>query len=173
MKIEFDSYALEYLKITPVVACLAVLLDSGVELPDSCINELRKANIMVGNNVSKVALFRLQGKITYDVVDDTIFNELLAEYPKFDNSRPLHDTSEKVKAKYLRRMQNDLELHNKVLEAIRREIKHRHIRFMKGEFVEAWKSLSKYIETEGWNRYLEELPPDKITLGTGYGEQEL
>lgn len=172
MTITFDSAAAEQLKIPPDLAVAIVLYDYGVELSPGIVNELRKLGVLIGGNISKVILDRLNGTITIPNSSQE-FEELLAQYPEFDHLRPLHDTSEKVKGRYLRKVFAVPGLHKAVLEAIDREKQSRHLRLARGEFVEAWKSLSKYVETEGWNKYMKELPEDRLSTGTGYGEREL
>lgn len=173
MTIKFNSDAAEQLGISLDQAVCIVLYDHGIELSPSMMSSLQNDGILLGNHVSKVVLDRLNGEIITGKVDNSVFKELLEVYPKFDHLRPLQDVSEKVRQRYLKKVSSDPELHNLVIAAIKREIKYRALRLTKGEFVESWKNLSKYIDTEGWNRYSEELPEDKIQLTPGYGEQEL
>lgn len=173
MTITFDSTAAEQLRIPPDLAAAIVLYDHGVELSEGVLIALKESGVLIGDNVSKVLLDRLNGSIKVPHEESGVFEELVSKYPEFDHLRPLHDTSEKVRARYLRKVLADPGLHKNVLAAIEREIRYRAVRLSRGEFVEAWKNLSKYIETEGWNRYLKDIPEERIVTGTGYGEQEL
>lgn len=173
MTITFDSTAAEELGIPLDLAAAIVLYDHGVEINPLIYQELKRSGVLIGGHISKIILDRLKGSIQVDHADSGKFDEILAEYPEFDHLRPLHDTSDKIKGRYLRKVLARPELHNEVLEAIRREKRYRAIRLARGEFIEAWKNLSKYIETEGWNKYMKDLPEEKVKTGTGYGEQEL
>ena len=173
MIITFDSAAAEQLKIPLDLAVAIVLYDHGVELTPGVLEELKGEGLLIGNHVSDAIIQRLNGDIKIPSDLSGAFEELLKTYPEFDHLRPLHDTSEKLKSKYLRKVTINPGLHKEVLASIDREKRYRAIRLSRGEFVEAWKSLSKYIDTEGWNRYLKDLPEERVVTGTGYGEQEL
>lgn len=173
MTITFDSEAAEQLKIPFDLAVAIVLHDHGVDLSPSVFEELKKIGVLIGDNVSKVVLDRLKGQIQLDSSVEGMFEELIENYPEFDGLRPLRDASDRLKHQYLRKVLANPDLHKTVLNALKREKKARAVRLSRGDFVEAWKSLSKYIQTEGWNRYLHDLPEEKMKTGTGYGEQEL
>lgn len=175
MIIKFNEEDLVALNLTADIAAFLILYNSGFPVNQDVLEIVkRKHGVLIDGKVSKVILDRLQGKIAL-VESDKVgaFEDLLEKYPKFDHLRPLHDISSKLKAKYLKRVSDDPGLHKRVLEALRRECEYREVRHSKGEFVEAWKSLSRYIETEGWNRYNEDLPKESVTMTPGYGEHEL
>jgi hypothetical protein len=175
MIIKFNEEELIPLSITADEACFLILYDRGYPVSQDVLEKLRKRpGVLIEGRVSRVILDRLQGSLALIESDKpSSFEELLEEYPKFDHLRPLHDVSSKLKAKYLKRVSNDPTLHKRIIEAIKRECDYREVRRSKGEFVEAWKSLSRYIETEGWNRYNEDLPKEAVTMTPGYGEREL
>lgn len=179
MNITIDERTIQDLNLDQATACLIVLKASNVPLPPELNKYLETKGLLVFDRVSKATLERLRYMylasegIVLTESRRKMFKELEEAYPQFDQSRPLRDGSDKVMRRYLKAINDDPEKHKEVLEAIEREKQARLVRRTKGQFVESWKNLSKYVETEGWKLYTKELPKEVSQISIGYGEQEL
>lgn len=175
MKIEFSKQSSDALDISVSQAVLLILHNEGFQLEESLIEYLSKEGLLIAGKPSKVLLDRLHYSFNdqIPVELDTLFRELLTTYPEFDNLRPLRDTSDKVRRRYLKTINYSPEAHKRVIEALEREKRLRQARRSRGEFVESWKSLSKYVENEGWNLYPDTIEETRYEPHIGYGEHEL
>lgn len=179
MNITIDERTLKDLNLDQATACLIVLKASNVALPKELDDYLRTKGLLVFDRISKATLERLRylylanEGVVLTESKRKMFKELEEAYPQFDQSRPLRDGSDKVMRRYFKAINDDPERHKEVLDALEREKQARVVRRARGQFVESWKNLSKYIETEGWKLYEKELPAEATKLSLGYGEQEL
>lgn len=96
----------------------------------------------------------------------TPFGELLLIYPKITpNGRRLQNNKDKVEKKYNSHLKNNLDLHKKILNCVKAEIKDR----LSHNSENYWKMLSTYVNQKGWELYEADLEePNKKELRHGH-----
>lgn len=83
--------------------------------------------------------------------------EFQSLYPKKDGVRRLHDSPSKCKEKYHRLLRRDIEVHTKVLKGLKNEKSLREKAELRGEFFQAPKLMSTYINQKAWEGYQDDI----------------
>lgn len=92
-------------------------------------------------------------KSLFDIPKDKLWEEFLNTYPKKTPSgRVLHRNLEGNKQLYFSQINDDIALHNKVIEAIK-VMKQQYLMAARQEF---FQDLSKFISEQNWQPYLDE-----------------
>lgn len=97
-------------------------------------------------------------------IETGFFDEFKALYPKTTpNGRRLHSNLVKTKKKYDKIVNGNLELHEKILKAVKLEVADRTL----SNSLDYMQNISTYVNNENWNVYFEDINNGRTITTSG------